>query len=101
MGFWVGFVSYAAVTLYSQHSPGIEYVLPLAAMVATSSDLYVQWIFVFLFGSLISISVVLVNHVIEVLHFSKMWCVTEIEKGMMNQFRHLQDEDETAVEDEM
>ena len=40
----------------------------------------VQVALVFLLGGLTSICVVLVNHVIEILHFGKLWFVFEIEE---------------------
>ena len=87
MGFWVGSIFYATVALSTELLPSVAYVFPLAEAVAMNANVYVQWAMVLLFGALISISTVLVNHVIEVLHFGKMWFVTEIEKGMMNQYR--------------
>jgi hypothetical protein len=79
MGFLVGFHIYAAVALCATSDPGVKFMFPLAETLADTHGC-VQWVLVVLLGGLISISVILVNHMIELIHFSKTWFVFEIER---------------------
>jgi len=75
MGFSVGFAAYAAVALSAALSPEISFAFPLAASVAATANVYAQWGLVLLLGGLISICAVLVNHIIELLFYMKMWFI--------------------------
>ena len=78
-GFWVGFIVYAAVACCAIVAPETNFGFPLAEAVAGMHGC-IRWGLVFLLGGLISICVILVNHVIETMHFCKMWFVFEIEE---------------------
>jgi hypothetical protein len=79
MGFWVGFAVYALVALCATVAPNTVFLFPLAEIVANSGGC-VRWIWVFVLAGLISICVIVVNHTLEILYYSKMWFVCEIER---------------------
>ena len=81
MGFWIGFGAYVAVALYSLCCPDTDFIFPIAHAVAVTG-FWIQCAFVVLLGGLISLCSILVNHVIEFLHFCKMWYVTAIEQDV-------------------
>ena len=75
MGFWVGFIAYAAVALCS---PGIEHSFPLAVAVATNPHVYVQWTLAVLLGGLVGLCVVLFNRIIELLYHASVLLAVEV-----------------------
>ena len=62
MGFWVGFFVYGTVALCP---PDIEHSFPLAAAVATSTHVYIQWTLAFFLGGLVGLCVVLAAQIFE------------------------------------
>ena len=75
MGFWVGFIAYGTVALYS---PDIEHSFPLAAAVAMTTNVYVQWTLAFLLGGLVGLCVVLFNRIIELLYNASVLLAVEV-----------------------
>jgi len=75
MGFWVGFIAYAAVVLCPSD---IEHSFPLVAAVAMNTNVYVQWALAFLLGGLIGLCVVLFNRIIELLYHASLLLAVEV-----------------------
>jgi hypothetical protein len=79
----MGFLVYGAIALLTHFSIDVSFSFPLANAVVSTVNSYVQFAMVFMLCCLMSICAVLVNHVIELMHFVKVYYVTEVEKAMM------------------
>jgi len=76
-GFLVGFIAYATVALCG-FTPGTDHSFPMAAAVASVTNVYAQWTLAFVLGGLIAIGSVLLNHFMELIYFAKTWLVLDI-----------------------
>jgi len=76
-GFLVGFITYAIVAL-CDFTPGTVYAFPMAAAVASLTNVYAQWALAFVLGGLIGVSSALLNHLMELIYFAKTWLVLDI-----------------------